>query len=102
MNPVRGCIVQHAAAPRGDNMKCAALGFAGLLTLITAIPAQAADAFYLGTWKLSDAVVAPWADPKHRPEGAEKTRLIGKTVSLGARQISGPNPLACASPHYKV
>jgi hypothetical protein len=83
-------------------MKCAAIGFASLLTIITAIPARAADAFYLGTWKLSDAVVAPWADPKHKPDGTEKTRLIGKTVTLGARQISGPSPLACASAHYKV
>ena len=82
-------------------MKHAAFGFAGLL-IIMATSAQAADAFYLGTWKLSDAVVAPWADPKHKPDGAEKARLIGKTVVLGARQISGPNPLACASPHYKV
>ncbi len=102
MNPVRGCSVQYAVVPGGYVMKCIVVGFAGLLTLSTAIPAQAADAFYLGTWKLSDAVVAPWADPKHKPDGAEKARLIGKTVTLGVKQISGPNPLACASPHYKV
>jgi hypothetical protein len=82
-------------------MTRAALAFASLLA-ITAMPARAADAFYLGTWKVSDAVVAPWADPKHKPDTAEKTRLIGKTVVLGARQIAGPSPLACASAQYKL
>jgi len=83
-------------------MRRAVACFVSLVSLLTTATAQAADAFYLGTWKLSDAVLAPWADPKHKPDAAEKTRLIGKTVVLGARQISGPSPLACASPHYKV
>jgi hypothetical protein len=83
-------------------MNRAALALASLLAVVTAMPAQAADAFYLGTWTLSDAVVAPWADPKHKPDAAEKTRLIGKTIVLGTRQIAGPSPLACASAHYKV
>jgi len=82
-------------------MKLAGFGVACVLVLLTAVAAQA-DSSYLGTWKLTSAVVAPWADAKRKPDDAEKARLIGKTVVLGPKQISGPNPLACTAPHYKV
>jgi hypothetical protein len=82
-------------------MKSAGPGFACVLVLMATVAAQA-DTFYLGTWKLTSAVVAPWADAKRKPDEAEKTRLIGKSVVLAPKQISGPNPFACASPHYKV
>jgi hypothetical protein len=83
-------------------MKCTAACFVCLTVLMTAMPARAADTSYLGTWKLTDAVVAPWADAKQKPETTEKTRLIGKSVVLAPKGITGPNPLACAAPHYKV
>lgn len=82
-------------------MKSAALGLACGLVLMTTIAAQA-DTFYLGTWKLTDAVVAPWVDARHKPDSAEKTRLLDKTVVFTAKQITGPRPFACAAPHYKV
>jgi hypothetical protein len=65
-------------------------------------PTEAADTFYIGTWKISAAVMAPWADPKQKPDESEQTRLIGKTVELAAKRISGPKPFPCAAPHYKV
>ena len=64
-------------------------------------PAEAADSFYMGTWKLSGAVVAPWADPKQKPDNAEPSRLLGKTIVFKAKEISGPPPFACRAPHYK-
>lgn len=64
--------------------------------------AVAADPFYVGSWTLTTAVVAPWADPQHKPDDTERTRLLGKTVVLKAREISGPRPFACARPQYKV
>jgi hypothetical protein len=82
-------------------MKCIAVGFASLVALTTA-SARAADASYLGTWKLSSAVVAPWAHAKLTPDEAEKARLIGKTIVFAQKRISGPNPFACPAPHYKV
>jgi hypothetical protein len=82
-------------------MKLAGFGFACVLVLVTTVAALA-DTFYLGTWKLTAAMVAPWADAKRKPDEAEKTRLIGKAVEIAAKKISGPKPLACASPHYKV
>ena len=64
--------------------------------------AHAADQFYVGTWKISTAVVAPWADPKQKPDSSEQARLLGKTIDLSAKRISGPSPFACAGPHYKI
>lgn len=63
--------------------------------------AKAADASYIGTWKLAGAVVAPWADPKRKPDSTEMTRLIGKTIVFQAKQIAGPPPFACKAPHYQ-
>lgn len=65
-------------------------------------PAVAADAFYVGSWTLTTAVVAPWADPHRKPDDAERARLMGKTVVLKSREITGPRPFACAKPQYKV
>jgi hypothetical protein len=63
--------------------------------------ANAADASYIGTWKLAGAAVAPWADPKQKPDPAEMTRLIGKTIVFQAKQIAGPPPFICKAPHYQ-
>lgn len=65
-------------------------------------PAMAADPFYVGSWTLTTAVVAPWADPHRKPDDAERARLIGKTLVLKTGEISGPRPFACAKPQYKV
>lgn len=65
-------------------------------------PAVAADPFYVGSWTLTTAVVAPWADPHRKPDDAERARLMGKTVVLKSREITGPRPFACAKPQYKV
>ena len=51
--------------------------------------------------KLTGAIVAPWADPKQKPDNAEQSRLIGKTIVFKAREIAGPPPFACKTPHYK-
>jgi hypothetical protein len=52
--------------------------------------AKAADSFYIGTWKISAAVVAPWADPKRKPDSAEQARLLDKTIVFKANAIAGP------------
>jgi hypothetical protein len=58
--------------------------------------------FYIGTWKISGAVVSPWADPKRKPDSAEQSRLLDKTITLRAREIAGPRPFACTAPHFKI
>jgi hypothetical protein len=85
----------------GDtDMKYAFVTCIAGLAIVT--PANAADAFYMGVWKFSGAVVAPWADPKQKPDSTEQSRLIGKTVIFKAREIAGPRPFACTAPHYKI
>jgi hypothetical protein len=64
-------------------------------------PAKAADSFYIGTWKISGVAVAPWADPKQKPDSAEQARLVGKTVVFKTKEIAGPSPFACKAPRYK-
>ena len=65
--------------------------------------AAAADTFYLGTWKIASAVVAPWWDDAHqKPDQAETRALVGKTISITPRAIVGPGILACKGPRYKV
>lgn len=52
---------------------------------------RAADAFYLGTWKITSAVAAPWwEDPVHPPDPAETKELVGKIVTITAGGIRGP------------
>jgi len=66
-----------------------------------AVAAIAADASYLGTWKVSGASIAPWADTAQKVDAAEQARLLGKTVVFKTREVAGPEPLACKAAHYK-
>jgi hypothetical protein len=69
-------------------------------TLAAAALSRAAEPFYLGDWKIDSAVEAPWAGPKI--SASEKNRLLGKTVTLKAKEIAGPQPFACKGAVYKV
>lgn len=75
-----------------------------LLALGADIPrSAAADAFYLGTWKIESAVIAPWwDDPARKPDAAEMKALVGKTITIMPKGIAGPRPLACDGPRYQV
>jgi hypothetical protein len=61
---------------------------------------QAADPFYVGTWKIVSAVPAPW-DKVHALMSEAKT-LDGKIVRIEAKRITGPHQVACAQPHFVV
>ena len=76
--------------------------FAALTTFaaLAAAPSHAADPFYLGDWKIDSAVEAPWA--KSKISASEKDRLVGKTVTLKAKEIAAPQPIACKGAVYKV
>jgi len=75
-------------------------GVAALL-LAGAPPTYAAEP-YLGTWKVTSAVVAPWADQARKPDQAEMKSLVGKTVTFKPKEIAGPRALACKGPRYKL
>ena len=75
-----------------------------ILTLVLlAISASAAEPFYLGTWRIVSATIAPWQ--VERPYGsdvAEMKSLVGKTVVIQAKVIVGPRQVACKGPNYQV
>ncbi|MGO9545840.1 MAG: hypothetical protein ACLPPF_13755 [Rhodomicrobium sp.] len=80
----------------------AALGAALCVAALPAFTALAADASYMGVWRISAAVLAPWADPAQKPDGGEPARLIGKTIMFKEKEIAGPQPFACKGAKYKV
>ncbi len=85
------------------NMRLATLAAALFIAAAPFAAALAADASYLGPWKLSEAVVAPWADPAQRkPDKAEPARLLGKTLVFKTGEIAGPQPFACKKARYAL
>jgi hypothetical protein len=75
---------------------------AALIAAAVIAPAAfAADPFYLGTWKIASAVVAPWADPR-QPDPSEMKSMLGKIVTIGPGEITGRKTMACKDPKYRV
>jgi hypothetical protein len=76
---------------------------AATLALPIGFSVRAEQPFYLGAWKLTSAVPAPWAaSPPQTADTAETKVLIGNTVRLTPTAIAGPTVFACQRPHYKV
>src|SRR5258708_8672386 len=65
------------------------------------VTANAADPFYMGTWRLTFATMAPWGHPSRLQDSADKARLIGKAIDFRPKEIAGPEPLACKEPQYQ-
>jgi hypothetical protein len=91
---------QSTVSAGGTTMKAVVACFIACVALAPGTPAKAADPSY-GTWKVAGAVLAPWADPKQKPDSAEQSRLLGKTIIFRPKEIAGPPPFACRAPHYK-
>jgi hypothetical protein len=79
----------------------AAITFA-IFSVTTTIAAQAADTFYVGRWRFTTATMAPWGYPARLQDSADKAQLVGKTITFKAKEIAGPQPLACKGPSYRV
>lgn len=62
--------------------------------------ALAADKFYLGTYKIDSAVVAPWADHERHLDTEEMNSLVHQIVTIKPTEITGPHALACKDPKY--
>jgi len=62
----------------------------------------ASEPFYLGTWKVESAVVAPWSTSQTPPDLPEKKMVVGTTVIFKANEIIGTRQFACKGPKYKV
>jgi hypothetical protein len=66
-----------------------------------ALAAQAAEP-WLGTWKITEAKVAPWAAKSRGRSDVDLKELLNKTVTFRPREIAGPPMLVCKGPKYKL
>jgi hypothetical protein len=66
-----------------------------------AFAARAADP-WLGSWKITEAKVAPWAGKSRARSDVDLKELMNKTVTFRPREIAGPPLLACKGPKYKL
>ncbi|HEX3743108.1 MAG TPA: hypothetical protein VHW09_04240 [Bryobacteraceae bacterium] len=73
-----------------------------ILAMACAGALLAADSFFLGSWKIESAAVAPWWTEGGKPDATESKSLAGKTVVFTPGGVSGPGILGCKGPHYKV
>jgi hypothetical protein len=69
--------------------------------LVGALAAQAAEP-WLGTWKVTEAKIAPWAGKSRGRSDVDLKELLNKTVTFRPREIAGPPMLVCKGPHYKL
>lgn len=58
--------------------------------------------FFLGSFQIESAKVAPWLEAGRPPDVAEMKSLVGRTVTFEKERIRGPGILACAHPKYEV
>jgi hypothetical protein len=74
-----------------------------ILAVLFAINAWSAEPFYIGTWKIAAAIVAPWwTGTKEKPDAAESRTLVGQSIVIMAKTINGPRQIACKDPSYRV
>jgi hypothetical protein len=77
---------------------CAAL----CLRVVAYATADTADPDYIGSWKFTAVVRAPWTAPDRKSDAAERARLLGKTIVFKPTAIDGPSPFVCTGAHYKL
>src|SRR5215471_15876942 len=68
---------------------------------IGVLAAQAAEP-WLGTWKITEAKIAPWAGKSRGRSDVDLKELLNKTVTFRPREIAGPPMLVCKGPKYKL
>jgi hypothetical protein len=75
-----------------------------LIAGILAAPAAAAQAApdYLGTWVIEASTPAPWIKSDAELFEEERVALVGKRIVLSRRDITGPPPMGCKGPHYRI
>ncbi len=80
---------------------CGVTILAAAIVGLGALAARAADP-WLGSWKIVEAKVAPWAGKSRARSDVDLKELMGKTVTFRPREIAGPPLLACKGPKYKL
>ena len=71
--------------------------------VFASLTVMAADPFYLGTWKIASAVIAPWVKGKAYDDDTTETKsLVAKTIVIKPAEITGPRIFVCKGPNYKL
>ena len=74
-----------------------------LVLFLSPVATVRADTPMIGTWTITRAEAAPWADGKpDLPNWKAMPDYVGKRVTFAAGQIDGPPLLACAKPKYEM
>jgi hypothetical protein len=68
--------------------------------LLLVAPAQAADRWFAGTWRIEKALTAPWAHEGNPPDPEGPARLVGRSVTFAPEAVRGPAPLGCSKAVY--
>jgi hypothetical protein len=76
--------------------------FAALLCAASLYQAKAEDAFYLGQYKITEAVKAPWARSDAELVPDEMKSLVGQTITIKSDGIAGPGSFPCSDAVYQV
>jgi hypothetical protein len=79
-----------------------AAGLAAILCAASLSSAQAADAFYIGQWQITEVAKAPWTKSDAELDQSEMKTLVGKTITLKADAVEGPGSFPCKGPQYEV
>lgn len=69
---------------------------------LPALGAAADDTFFHGKWKITEAQEAPWVVAGETADPTESEGLVGKTIVLSAKGITGPGGFPCGNPKYEV
>ena len=75
---------------------------AALLCASSLSSASAEDAFYLGRYKITQVVKAPWGKSDAELDPAEMKALVGQTITLKSDSVEGPGSFPCKGPKYEV
>ncbi|HTP97789.1 MAG TPA: hypothetical protein VMN56_00600 [Casimicrobiaceae bacterium] len=57
---------------------------------------------FAGTWIVRSSTAAPWKESDNPVGATEDKRIVGRSVTFAASAVTGPSPIGCAKPVYKV
>ena len=75
---------------------------AAILCAASLSGASASDDFYLGQWKITQAVPGPWIESDAELFPDEMKSLVGQTITIKSDAIEGPIGFPCKGPKYEV
>jgi hypothetical protein len=57
---------------------------------------------FAGVWVIRSSTAAPWKEANDPVGATEDKRIVGGSVTFAANAVTGPSPIGCAKPVYKV